>query len=148
MSVDFTNELNISCDEIQKPKPLPAGTYFMTATGKRLGTSTTKGTKYAEVTFEISSLGPDLTEEDLEGVKYLGRSMKQTFWLTEDSLYRILSFFKAASLDIAGRSIGDVLEDIIGTNVLAEVSQVFSENVDEDGEQIIYSNISKFLIAE
>jgi len=145
---DFTKILNTTMATIEKPKPLPEGTYQMTVMGKSMLESKQKGTPGLEIICRIDAPMEDVDQDLLEKVNWQGREMRTTLWLTDNSLYRVVSFLKACGIDTEEGSIGEGIENVDGRSVAGKVVQEISGKFDEDGDAIIYTNISKYLPVE
>lgn len=99
---NFSSILDRPATEIEKPKPLPVGTYLTRVVGlPRYDKSAKKGTDFIEFTHVLVSPGEDVDAEELS--TYLSRkdgstkslseiTMKNTYYLTEDSAWRLHQF--------------------------------------------------------
>lgn len=139
MAVDFKSLLQKPADTVKKPMPLPAGTYRGIVLSREFGTSRNKGTPYVRFTVQPQFAENDVSQEDLEGVEIAKRQLRVDFYLTPDAEFRIVELASALGYPPAGRSLGELIEDIASnTPVLIDVTQRSSE----DGSQI-YNDIAK-----
>lgn len=137
---NFSDILDKPATEIERPKPLPVGTYTWVVRGlPRYDKSTKKGTPYAEFTLECLGPGDDVDVEALEEAGgFTGKTLRLTFYLTEEAAYRAKDFAIDCGVEIEGLTLGQMLEACNGCQVLAEVRHQASE----DGERI-YAQIGK-----
>ena len=88
---NFGSILDRAPSEIEKPKPLPQGSYITQIVGQpRFDKSTKKQTEYVEFTHKLLAAQEDVDEDelkDLGGVK--DKVMKNTFYLTEGAAWRL-----------------------------------------------------------
>lgn len=143
---DFRSILNTRVNTVEKPKPLPAGTYLCVVTGHQIGESG-GANKTPRCRFDLKPLAPqaDVDEAlfaEAGGMEALTkRKLRGDFWLTEDSLYRLIEFMS----DVCGidcsedRSLAQALPETTNIQVLAHVIQKPSA----DGKEI-YVEISSY----
>ncbi len=134
--VDFKSLLEKRTDEVERPKPLPAGHYFAVVTGTENGNSKEKGTPYVRFAFKIISPGDDVAQEGLEGVKVEGRELRTDYYLTNDALFRLKDFFEACGLSLAGRTMGELIPECISQQVRLQIVQNKAKDSDA-----VYNNI-------
>lgn len=133
--------LNTRADEVEKPKPLPVGTY--TAKALKLAFDVTKSenqTPYARVTFGIEAPGPDVSSEALEayGKSPIGKEINKDFYLTDDAMYRFTAFMQdALGINLSGRTLRESASEIIGRRCLITVTQTPSKK----DPSVVYSNV-------
>lgn len=137
---NFAEILDKPATEIERPKPLPTGTYTWLVRGlPRYDKSSKKGTPFAE--FVLECLGPyyDVDEAALEEAGgYAGKTLRTTYYLTEEAAYRAKDFAVDCGVDIEGLTLGQMLEACNGCQVVADVRHQASE----DGERI-FAQIGK-----
>ena len=115
---DFRAVLGHKLGSIEKPKPVPIGSYSAIIHATELAEVGQNKTPGVRVTFLLQSPGEDVDMDhfaDFGGMEALTRrKVNTTFWLTEDALYRLKDFLTEVCL-IEGaeeRSIGEVLPEI------------------------------------
>lgn len=139
--VDFTNLLSKSADTVERPEPLPAGSYLTTITGYRTVESGQKKTPGVEFDLQITAPGDDVDAEAYAKVKNpQERVLKTQFWLTEDSLFRLKDFLEKAGFETAGRTFVDMLAEVAGHQIISLVSH----RVSQDGESV-FPEAKKFM---
>lgn len=81
-------------NEIERPKPLPVGSYLCVIAGlPKMDKSTKKQTEYVEFTANILQALDDVDKEELDAVGGIqGKQVTLTFYLTEKSAYRLKEF--------------------------------------------------------
>src|SRR5215469_10377683 len=114
-------------DSVDRPKPLPVGSYVCIVKGlPEQGESEKKKTPFVEFTLQVIQAGPDVDEEALQeflarkdgSVKSLQeQTIRATFYTTEDALWRLQKFL-LEDLKIEGnRKISLMINDSPGRQV-------------------------------
>jgi hypothetical protein len=150
---NFTDILDTPSTEIARPKPLPQGTYLWMVKGlPRLDKSTRKGTEFSEYTLQCLEASDDVDEDALkasltkasgEVIPLRDRTIRATFYHTEDALYRLKKFLTDLAIDEEDddgkpRKIREMMQDVPGRQVWGHVKHTPSD----DGE-MIFANIDK-----
>lgn len=150
---NFADILDTPATEIARPKPLPQGTYLWMVKGlPRLDKSTRKGTEFSEYTLQCMEASDDVDEDALrasltkasgEVVPLRERSIRATFYHTDDALYRLKKFLIDLDIDEQDedgkpRKIREMMQDVPGRQVWGHVKHTPSD----DGE-MIFANIDK-----
>lgn len=147
---NFASVLDTPSSAIEKPKPLPVGTYVCVVKGlPRIDKSSKKQTEYSEYALTILEAGEDVDADDLEKsltkpsgekIALSAKSLKVTFYHTEDSIYRLKKFLN--DLDVPEEEDGEELtirqrmNEVNGRQVKVTIKHTASE----DGENI-YANV-------
>jgi ribosomal protein L5 len=126
MATDFRSLLSTKPESVEKPQPLPPGTYFATIKSWEPTESGQKKTPGVKVTLQLSSPDADVDMDQLEQVGGLAavtkRKVSTTYWLTEDSTFRLRDFLETAcGLDITGRSFAELLPECVNVAVRVAV---------------------------
>ncbi len=148
----FESILDTPAAEIERPSPLPIGTY--TAVIKGLyeeGVSAQKKTKFVQFTFALTGAGEDVDANELEAIggitdKFL-KNNSTTFY-TENadgtpsgSLWRLTDFLEVAcGIDLTDKTIRQALGDTPNT----EVRLVIIHEANQSGDQK-FASVKKFL---
>lgn len=151
---NITDILDRQASEIERPKPLPAGSYLCVVKGQpRHDKSAKKQTPFVEFTLgflqayddvDENELKTSLTKADGETVALTDKTMKATFYLTEGSAFMLTDFLTACGLDTdADASVRQLLEETPGCQVTATVKHEASQ----DGTSI-YAKFGNFAKAE
>lgn len=143
MTANFSDVLNKKLDTIEKPKPLPVGTYYAAVNGapeiKPRGQNNTLSAE-----FKLKVLQPD-DDVDADALAEAGglskeRELRHTLWLTEDALWRAKQFVENCGVDDTNISLSQALQSCVGCQVKIKVKHVPSQ----DGSEL-YANIDKIL---
>lgn len=143
MSANFSDVLNKKLDTIEKPKPLPIGTYYALINGApEIKPRGQNNTLSAEFKFKILQPDEDVNADDLEAAGGLKkeREMRFTLWLTEDALWRAKQFVENCGVDDTNMSLSQALQSCVGCQVKVKVKHVPSQ----DGQEL-YANIDKII---
>jgi len=144
MSANFSDVLNKKLDNVEKPKPLPIGTYFAVINGApEIKPRGQNNTLAAEFKFKILQADEDVDAEalaEMGGIK--DRELRFTLWLTEDALWRAKQFVENCGVDDTGMSVSQALQACVGMSAKVKVKHVPSQ----DGQEL-YANIDKVLKA-
>lgn len=150
---DFTSVLDTPSSEISRPRPLPQGYYAGMIKGlPRIDRSTKKGTEFSEYTAQPLEALEDVDQEELklalskasgEVVPLKDRSVRITFYHTEDALWRLKKFLDDLMIpdeDDEGnvRTIRERMQDVPGKMLIFHIKHTPSD----DGETM-YANVDK-----
>lgn len=132
---DFTSILQKPADEIEPPKQLPAGTYMARLSAEEFGHSNQKGTPFVRwYTTPIDAFS-DVDTEELEEVKaqvegdLSRRSMRMTFYLTENSLFRVRDFLRdTVGIASNGRNLEEMIPEAANQEIVISVAHGTSQN--------------------
>lgn len=144
----FGSILDRAPSEIEKPKPLPQGSYITSIVGQpRFDKSSKKQTEFVEFTHKIKSASDDVDTDELEA--YLGGEkkltdvvMKNTYYLTEGAVWRLKEFLEHCAID-EGDSLRAMIEETPG----AEVGIYVNHEPSQDGTSF-FARINKTFVAE
>jgi hypothetical protein len=123
MSSDFRTLLQKPMDEIERPKPLPAGTYYGTIAGHKFDESSQKRTPFVRFTIKLQSAGDDVDAEEVASVDWTKKEVRKDFYLTDDALYRLKGFLESVGVEVEGRALGEAIPDSTNAQVIVEVTQ-------------------------
>lgn len=128
MAIDFNTLLSTPTDNIEKPKPLPNGTYrgviFGAPAFREAGANQTP-----QVEFTVRPTGSDdVDPAELAGINLSEKVLRASFWLSKDAQYRLVDFAKSCGIGVSGRTLSEVISDLcMGTNVIMDVGSVASK---------------------
>ena len=146
----FSSILDRAPSEIEKPKPLPQGSYVTILVGQpRFDKSTKKQTEYAEFTHKILSAGEDVDEDDLksylgEGKKLTDVLMKNTYYLTEGATWRLKDFLGHCGIDVDNL---DSLREGVEETPGKQVGIFINHEASQDGTSV-FARIGKTFVVE
>ena len=90
----FESILDTPAAQVERPKPLPAGTYDTIVVGlPEFGESSQKKTPFARFTHKIVAAGDDVDTSELEEMGGIAdKTIKNTYYTTPDALFRLTDF--------------------------------------------------------
>jgi hypothetical protein len=138
MSTAFSSILDKQSSEIERPKPLPVGSYTCIVKGMpRFDTSAKKGTPFVEFTLQPIAAGDDVDTDALEEMGgFSGRTIRATYYLTEDAAYRLKDFLRHCDAGDDEMTLGERINMTPNCQVIATIKHTASD----DG-QSIYANL-------
>ena len=126
--------------EVERPKPLPTGTYICVVKGlPRQDKSAKKGTEFCE--FTLQPLGVYQNEQgesdvDPDELAAMGgvekRTIRATYYLTEDAIWRLKQFLDDLGVEEEDKSLRQRVSETPGRQVLATIAHQASD----DGQNI------------
>lgn len=122
MAVRFSELLSKNTDNVERPKPYPAGHYYGKLGKFTLGDQNQNKTPYVRFPVTAVSPGEDIDPADLEGINLGKKQFRSDFFLTEDAEYRLKEFLKSLGLNVQGRSFGEILPETPGADVYFELT--------------------------
>lgn len=145
----FSDILDKPATEIDRPKPLPTGTYIWTVQGLPRHDKDKAGNQYEFVEFTVkpSSAMDDVDEEALKEwatradgtMRALSDfSARLKFYKTADSIYRLQEFFPHLGIDVEGKSARQCIDETPNCQFVGSIVHTPSK----DGTSI-YANIGK-----
>lgn len=134
MTIDFNSILNKKVDDAEKPKPLPMGSYVWNIQRHEFGASKQK--KTPQVTFFVKPISvlDDVDQAALPD-NWKDKERRVTFYLTEDSLYRLGDFLGHCGLNVSGRLFSAVIPETTNMQFVGNVTH-------EESNGNTYDNIS------
>lgn len=153
---NFSSILDRKGVEIEKPKPLPVGTYATIIVGQpRYDVSSKKKTEFVELRHKMVQALEDVSQEDLataltlpDGTtkKLQDMELKATFYLTEGAAWRVKDYLRdlgwGEELDAEdGPSLREMIESSAGKSVGVYVIHEPSQ----DG-QSVFAKIDKTVV--
>lgn len=136
MAVDFSKLLGKPLDSVERPKPLPAGTYYGSIKNfepVEIGQNKTPAIRF---NLSLASPGEDIDPNDLQGIDLSKRTMRKEYYLTPESEYRLKEFIASLGIQTAGRSFEETLPETLNQQVMIAVIQKSSQNGEE-----IFNNV-------
>lgn len=139
----FSSLLDEEPTEVNRPKPLPVGSYVCTVGMPRYDKSTKKKTDFVEFPLQLVATYDDVDAEALtealNGKPITEKSMRVTYYLTEDAVYRLDEFHEHCGINITEPGKRKARnEDCVNRQVGIMVKHTSSD----DGESI-YANVAK-----
>ena len=128
MASDFRSLLDTPMDEIERPKPLPAGTYFGVVKTNKFDESSNKKTPYVRFSIQATAAGEDIDQNDLEGVELGKKTFNKDFYLTPEARYRLKDFLESLGISTQGRSLGECIPEALQAQVMFKLGLRPSED--------------------
>lgn len=155
---NFAAILEKTVDQVEKPKPIAVGTYLTQLVGQpRQDVSSQKKTPFIEFTHKFISAGDDVDQDALKesltaadgSVRSLSDvTMRNTQYLTENSLWRLKKFLEDCGFDMEQAeakkvSLGQLIAESAGSMV-----RVFVKHEPSQDGKSIFARIDDTLPAE
>ena len=143
-SPNFGALLDKPASDIERPKPLPQGSYHCIVKGlPRFDKSSKKFTEFVEFTLQPTAAGEDVDEEDLAAMGGIAnKTIRATYYITEDALWRLKDFLSHCGIEEDGS-----LRNTIDQTPNCEVIAFIKHRASEDG-QSVFAELAKTAPAE
>jgi hypothetical protein len=132
---NFSELLKKPAFEAKKPAALPVGDYTGIVTAKELGTVERTGNSYVRYFVQLTEY-PDGMDEADKTVDLSKRKLRRDFYLTDDALYRLDEFLRSCRVHGEGKMYEDLLDEVIGMIVIAQVKQYMNKTTNEVQNEI------------
>jgi hypothetical protein len=152
----FESILDMPAADVERPKPLPAGTYDAIVQGLyEEGVSSQKKTPFVQFAFAIQAANEDVDEEELSAyltskdgtVKSLSgvvlKNNSTRFYTTPDSMWRLTDFLDHCGIEQEGKTVRQALSETPNCSVKITIGHIASQ----DGESI-FAELKKTMAAE
>lgn len=138
----FASILDQQSTEVERPKPLPVGTYICVVNGlPRFDKSSKKQTEFVEFNLRPLQAMDDVDDEALTTALTRGNgsskalqdmTIRATYYLTEDAIWRLKKFLDDCGIDEEGLTLRQRIDQSSGRQVAANLRHEASE----DGQAI------------
>ena len=128
---NFGALLDKPSSEVEKPKPLPQGSYTCVVQGlPKFDKSTKKGTEYVEFTLKVLAAGEDVDQDEL---KLMGgiqdKTIRDTYYITENALWRLKEFLVNAGIEEDDdKSLRQMIEETPGCQIIVHIKHTASQD--------------------
>jgi len=132
---NFSSILETTIDSIERPKPLPIGTYTCIIQGQpEYGESQQKKTPFVRFNLAILAAGEDVDQEELDAIGGVtDKVIKDTYYLTPDALWRLQEFLANAGVPKDSTlSLRQAIEEVTNQQLLV----VIGHEASQDGKSI------------
>lgn len=135
-ATSFESILDTPAAAIERPKPLPAGTYDAIVKGLyEEGQSSQKKTPFVRFTYAFQAAGDDVDEEELAEIGGLtDKTIKDTYYTTPDALFRLTDTLANMGLDTGAD--GVTVRQLLSETPNSPIRIVIGHRASEDGQQI------------
>lgn len=126
----FQSILDRPSTDIERPKPMPVGTYVVVVQGQpKFDKSTKKQTDYVEFTFKFLEALDDVDTDALDAVGGIkDKTIRNTYYLTEQAAFRLVDFLDHVGAGDEDMSLGQRIPEAVGKQCLATISHRASED--------------------
>ena len=154
-AASFESILDTPTADVERPKPLPAGTYDVIVSGMpEHGESAQKKTPFVRFTYKIAAAHDDVDETELtellsgkdgEVTPLTEKSIRDTYYVTPDALWRLNDVLGNMGIDTdaEGRTIRHALDETPNASLRIEVAHRASQ----DG-QSIFAEVKRTMKAD
>lgn len=144
-AVNFGSILDTPSNAVEKPKPLPQGSYIAVVQGlPRFDKSSKKQTEFVEFTLKLLSAGEDVDAEELAAMGGIAeKTIKATYYLTETALWRLKDFLDHAQIEEGDATLRQRVEAAAG----AQVGVFINHEASQDGESV-FARVGRTFVAE
>jgi len=119
---DLSHLLGKKTSDIEKPKPFPIGHYLWTIAGFEIVESSQKKTPGVQLDCRMTEPQSDVDEDELAEVKNANeRKQRMTFWITEDSLWRLKEFTEVVGVADDDKTLEEILPELTGCSFIAPI---------------------------
>lgn len=153
-TASFGSILDRAPSEVERPKPLPQGSYVTQVVGQpRFDKSSKKQTEFAEFTHKIISAGEDVDQDDLDAYlttadgkkkKLSDVTLKNTYYLTDGAAWRLKEFLEHCGIDVENL---DSLREGVEETPGKQVGVFVGHEASQDG-QSVFARIGKTYVVE
>lgn len=128
---DFSSILSKAPSDVERPKPLPVGTYTCVVRGQpQFDKSSKKQTPYVKFTYGILSAGDDVDPDELKAYGPIrDKTLDDTYYLTENSLWRLKEMLTSAGLEEGEyETMQEMVEATPGKQLLIQIKHEASQD--------------------
>lgn len=134
----FSSILDTPSSEVERPRPMPVGEYVCVVQGQpRFDKSAKKQTEFVEFTLKFieaqdtvdsDALGEWLTKKDGSKDRLADRTTKTTYYLTENSLWRLNDFLDHCEAGDEDMSLRQRIAETPGKQIIVTVKHEASQD--------------------
>lgn len=140
MTANFAEILSTNFDTVERPKPLPVGTYLCIIAGppehKNVGE---KQTDAFDFTLNVIQPQSDVDQAALaEMGGHAGKTLRHTQWVTKESLWRLKEFLQQLGIETEGKTVPEAIAETPGKQLYVTVKHVPAK----DGS-VVHANVDK-----
>ncbi len=126
----FESILDMPSSEVERPKPLPVGSYVGVVQGQpRMDKSSKKGTEFVEFTIKLLQALDDVNSDKLEEMGGIGdKSVKATYYLTENSVWRLKDFLDHCEAGDNDMTLGQRVSETPGKSITVKIRHELTQD--------------------
>lgn len=147
MSIDFESLLSKPATEVEPPARFPQGHYDLMVVGKSQGVSQQKKTPYLEFEFKVIAPREDVDSEAYAKIKNPAeRTLKAQFYITDESLDRLVQFCEACGVTREGKTVAQMVEETMNASVVGQITEELEDVSKKPAgtEPRIFTRLGKF----
>jgi hypothetical protein len=133
---DFSQLLRKPAGEAKRPKPLPIGDYQGVIRSWEVGDNNRNHTPYVRFQVVMTEWPETVSMEDRGDIDLSKRTMRRDFYLTEESTWRLDTFIRSCDVDPLNRTYEEVLPELVGRAVIAQVQHYINQQSGEIGNNL------------
>lgn len=134
----FESILDTPADSVERPKPLPVGTYNAIIRGQyEEDVSAIKKTPFVRFTYAFQSAEPDVNEDDLEEAltskdgtvtKLTEKTIKDTYYTSAAALFMLTEMLERIGIELENKSIRVALSETPNMAVKVQIEHGISND--------------------
>lgn len=138
---NFADLLNRTVGTVEKPKPLPVGSYYCVIKGRELGESSQRKTPYVRFIFGVIQPGEDVDPTLLAEIPNggAGKEIREDFYLTPEAEWRLHDFLTNV-MGMQGMTTAQAVDGVVGR----QVKLIIKHEMDKTDTSRIYTRVSAF----
>jgi hypothetical protein len=124
MSENFEDLLSKNAEEIEAPKPLPAGTYRALILDHSFDKTQRKGTDFVQWTIRPTDAGDDVDADELaEMPEWNQKNLRYRLYITPNSLFMVERFLEETlQIDPSNKTLREMIEESDEQELTIEVA--------------------------
>lgn len=152
-ATSFESILDTPADKVERPKPLPAGTYSAIVKGMpEHGISSQKKTPFVKFAYALQEAYDDVDEDELKAVltnqegqvqALSSKSISDTYYTTPDALFRLTDALEAMGIDLTDKTIRAALDETPNCSINVVVS-----HRTPDGSDQVFAEVKRIMKAD
>jgi hypothetical protein len=124
----FASILDTRSGDIERPKPLPAGSYICLVVGQPRSDKASTGTEFLEFTFKILQPLEDVDEDAFKEMKGIGKTFTNRYYVTEEAKWRLKAFLDDCAVGDDDMSLAERIAEINGSKVIATLGHTSTQD--------------------
>lgn len=152
-ATNFESILDTPADEVERPVPMPVGTYDVLVKGMpEHGKSSQKQTPFVRFTYIFQAALDDVDEDELKLIltnddgtmaPISEKSIRDTYYTTPDSLFRLTDALEAMGIDLEGKTVRAALDASPNQSLRIQVG-----HRTPDGSDQVFAEVKRVMKAD
>lgn len=140
-TANFNAILSKQVEEVERPKPLPVGTYLFNIVRHEFGESQQKKTPYVRFICK-PMMAQDDVDKSMLPENWQSKEFRQDFYLTDEAMFRLRDFLETIQVSVSGRTFAAAIPDTTNRQFLGTVTHT----IGKDGKSV-YAEIGNVAAA-